>query len=271
MSNLAELVVKCARRLGDAVMIEATTTGTLTTFVDTLHVDADRRHWAGSQIFFYEELQNNFGLSRIISGCTTNTLSWAVSITNAPISGNDAVIVNARGKGFEIDEYRNAINDGISRLRGVVMQHVQNEPGLVTLDDTVAVPAALNELYAVSWYDSSCERWNVVPKARGRNGDGWSVEDVSTIRITGDLLRGFTGVDLRFSGYAYQEELDAYGDDLTIAETPVIEYAVMSLNKAGIERDNRNAILFTPNENDAKTAMTRYRTVRQRGTVVVNA
>ena len=273
MSTLAELICKCARRLGDAIMLEAEG-GSTNSIQDSVNVVSTRRHWTGSQVFVYDAAASAFGGVGFVSAAEGSILSVDTTFPAAVVSGDKAIVLNAHGKGWTFDEYRYAINDAIGRLRGVVMIHKPNQAittGWSTGEPTFTVPTAINELYSVEWYRSRYSDWVDLDKGRPRGTNGWSPEDLSagTVRVEGPGLTDGSGADARCSGYGYQAELDDLDDVLEIPEVPVIEYAVLALTKASIERNARNPILFTPNEKDADRAISRYRTVRRRGTVQV--
>lgn len=276
---LSDLVVRCARRLGDAVMLEATLTSSAVTFLDEVSVDHQRRHYAGTQIFFYDDPDHeNYGQYRFVgpTAPSANTLQWAGALPATPLVGDKACLINARGKGWEVDEYRNAINDAIGRLRGVVLIHVEAAESGADVSPsapTFEAPEELNELYRVEWYNPRYMEWHEVPKLRNRSGAGWSVDTAGsgTVRISGPILSTIGGASLRCFGYQYQPELEEWDDELSIDSTPVIEYTVLALTKLAVDRENRNPVLFVPNEKDANAALNRYRTMRRAGTEVIRS
>lgn len=274
MANLAELVVSVSRRLGDCQLLVASSAGTTSTFVDTTRVSATRRHLIGAQLFFYDQQYANFGQFRFISGVATSTISVSPVLATAPAINSVAAVVNARGKGFEVEDISGAINDVISRLRGTCMERIDASE----LDDafdvatgTVELPEGMNELYLLEAYRTGRADWIEIPKARSRGGYGWSVDDSADgiVRIEGPGASDVDACTIRAWGYGYQLELGGWSDELAIAETPVIEGAVMQLTKAFVDRENRNSILFGPNKDDYERAVRTYRTVRRRGSTLV--
>ena len=194
-----QLITRLAHELNDAMSLAATSNGSTTTFVDNVNINSSRESYDG-----WEWFGTSSPNSDVIATVTTTSVS-TITITPAVTStttGSTALLVNRRGRGFRIQDYKRAINGAIQDFNGLARIPVVETIAAVFDADTgtIAIPADLAEAYRVEWQDSSA-RWREVKPSLVDGGNGWTAEPANAvIRIEGDPAEQVDGYTVRIHG-----------------------------------------------------------------------
>ena len=146
-----QLITRLAHELNDAMSLAATSNGSTTTFVDNVNINSSRESYDG-----WEWFGTSSPNSDVIATVTTTSVS-TITITPAVTStttGSTALLVNRRGRGFRIQDYKRAINGAIQDFNGLARIPVVETIAAVFDADTgtIAIPADLAEAYRVEWH-----------------------------------------------------------------------------------------------------------------------
>lgn len=263
-----QLITRLAHELNDAMSLAATSNGSTTTFVDNVNINSSRESYDG-----WEWFGTSSPNSDVIATVTTTSVS-TITITPAVTStttGSTALLVNKRGRGFRIQDYKRAINGAIQDFNGLARIPVVETIAAVFDADTgtIAIPADLAEAYRVEWQDSSA-RWREVKPSLVDGGNGWTAEPANAvIRIEGDPAEQVDGYTVRIHGYKRQPLLTALTDVCAFDTGGIVARAAYLLTRSSLDRDPKFAQMVLVYKAESEAAMSRLRVLRMPGTTLV--
>ena len=263
-----QLITRLAHELNDGMTLAATTNGSTTTFVDAVNVNASRESYDGWEWFGTSSPNSDVIATVTGTSGSTITISPAVSSTT---TGSTALLVNKRGRGFRIQDYKRAINNAIQDFSGAALipTVATISPVFSAADGYLSIPADLAEAYRIE-YQNSEGRWREVRRAFPAGGDGWTAEAANAVlRIEGDPGLMADGYSVRIFGYKRQAQLSALTDTCSLDAGGVIARAAYLLCRSALDRDPRFAQMAILYRQDSEEAMNRPRTLRAPGTVAV--
>jgi hypothetical protein len=263
-----QLITRLAHELNDCIEVTATSNGTTTTFVDNVNINSSRESYDGWE--FFGTSSPNLGIIATVTGTSSATITITPAVTTTA-STNTALLVNKRGRGFRIQEYKRAINGAIQDFNGTALIPVIEAIAAAFDADagTVAMPSTLAEAYRVEYQDSQ-DRWREVRRALSPGADGWTAEPAgAVIRIEGCLKDEIDGYDIRIHGYKRQSLLSALTDVCSFDSGGIVARAAYRLTMAALDRDPKYAQQLLIFRQEADEAMSRLRVLRQPGTVSV--
>jgi hypothetical protein len=251
-----QLITRLAHEMNDCIAVTATSNGTTTTFVDNVNINASRESYDGWE--WFGTSSPNLDVIATVTGTSSATITFTPAITTTA-STNTALLVNKRGRGFRIQEYKRAINGAIQDFNGTAL--------IPTIE---AIAAAFDaEAYRVEYQDSQ-DRWREVRRALSPGADGWTAEPSgAVIRIEGPPKYEIDGYDLRIHGYKRQALLSALTDTCSFDSGGIVARAAYRLTMAALDRDPKYAQQLLIFRQEADEAMSRLRVLRQPGTVSV--
>jgi hypothetical protein len=263
-----QLITRLAHEMNDCIAVTATSNGTTTTFVDNVNINASRESYDGWE--WFGTSSPNLDVIATVTGTSSATITFTPAITTTA-STNTALLVNKRGRGFRIQEYKRAINGAIQDFNGTALiPTIEAIAAAFDADDgTVAMPSTLAEAYRVEYQDSQ-DRWREVRRALSPGADGWTAEPSgAVIRIEGPPKYEIDGYDIRIHGYKRQSLLSALTDVCSFDSGGIVARAAYRLTMAALDRDPKYAQQLLIFRQEADEAMSRLRVLRQPGTVQV--
>ena len=263
-----QLITRLAHEMNDCVALEATTNGSTTTFVDNVNVNASRESYDGWEIFFTSS--PNLGEIATVTGTSSNTITFTPAVTSTQ-SGNTALLVNKRGRGFRIQDYKRAINGAIQDFNGTALipTVATISPVFDSSSGEIAVPADLAEAYRIE-YQNTQSRWLEIKWASRAGSDGWTAEPSNAvIRIEGNPGDAANGYTVRIHGYKRQALLSTLTDTCAFDSGGIVARAAYLLTRSALDRDPKYAQQVLLYKNEADEAMSRLRVLRAPGTVMV--
>ena len=263
-----QLITRLAHALNDCVALTATSNGTTTTFVDNVNVNASRESYDGWE--WFGTSSPNSDVVATVTGTSTNTITITPAVTSTA-SGNTALLVNRRGRGFRIQEYKRAINGVIQDFNGTALiPTIETIASVLDMDDGyITVPATLAEAYRIE-YQNSEGRWREIKRALTAGADGWTAEPSgAVIRIEGEPGWDADGYTVRIHGYKRQSLLSALSDTCAFDSGSIVARAAFLLTRSSLDRDPKYAQMALLYRVEAEEALSRLRILRQPGTVQV--
>jgi len=265
-----QLITRLAHEMSDCVALTATANGTTTTFTDNVNINASRESYDGWE--WFGASSPNLDATATVTATATNTITFTPALTST-VSGNTALLVNKRGRGFRIQEYKRAINAAIQDFNGIARIPTIEAVALAYTDDdgfgTIAVPADCAECYRVE-YQNTEGRWREIKRAMTPGTDGWTAEpSTGTIRVEGEPSLMADGYSIRLLGYKRQAPLSALTDTCTFDATGIVLRAAFLLTRSALDRDPKYAQQTLLYRQESEDAMNRSRILRQPGTVLV--
>lgn len=261
MTRLIDVMYRVASRSGDAIKLVSThVIPDSVTFKDAQRVNSERMFWAGAEIFFLNT--SHFGSwATITDADATGQLTFEPAIIGSIPLNSPAYVFDFRNKGFGVELYKEAVQNAIADLRGRLMtktREVIADPydaraGFFTVPDTMA------EIYAVEFQSRDGE-WRSVKPSLAHRRDGWAATGIDgEVQINGSSYGGaISGYQLAALGYKELTPPVDYDDEIPEPIQPIIELAVFSLMRSGIDRDNKYPILFRPSEDQMMKAIRSY-------------
>lgn len=266
----AELRRRIAQALGDYRSLEATAAGTTTTFFDSLNISTATEDLAGCQ-FVVVTGPNAGHVARIqSSNGSTNALTFTPSAPAAFTVGDRLDVVMRRGRGWEVREYHQAINDAIDDAFPTSMAELSASGQIFAKEgNELTIPAEMYEVYAVEWQDRD-GYWHAVPKAQRTSGWGWKVSPIEgSIAITD--MPGYIAdkMPIRIFGYGRHQRLTSDGQRTSVNPEWLTARSCYHLVRGGVDRDPNRASLILLFEREAMTMRSRLRTMRKGATARV--
>ena len=261
-----QLITRLAHELNDCVTLAATTNGTTTTFVDNVNVNASRESYDGWE--WFGTSSPNLDVITTVTGTSTNTLTLTPAVTSTT-TASTALLVNKRGRGFRIQDYKRAINGAIQDFNGAALiPTVETITPVFDADDGyLTVPDTLAEAYRIE-YQNTEGRWREVKRAFPSGGDGWTAEPSNAvIRIEGEPGWMADGYTVRIHGYKRQALLSALTDTCAFDSGGIVARAAFLLCRSALDRDPKFAQMVLIFKNEGDSALSRLRTLRAPGTV----
>ena len=263
-----QLITRLAHELNDCVTLAATTNGTTTTFTDNVNVNASRESYDGWE--WFGTSSPNSDVIATVTGTSSNTITFTPAITSTA-SGNTAILVNKRGRGFRIQDYKRAINGAIQDFNGAAL--IPTVETIASVFDaetgTITVPATLAEAYRIE-YQNSDGRWREIKRAFPAGADGWTAEPSNAlIRIEGEPAFVADGYTVRIHGYKRQALLAALSDACSFDSGGIVARAAYLLCRSALDRDPKFAQSTMIYRVESEEAMGRLRILRAPGTVQV--
>ena len=256
-----QLITRLAHEMNDCVALEATTNGSTTTFVDNVNVNASRESYDGWEIFFTSS--PNLGEIATVTGTSSNTITFTPALTSTT-TGSTAILVNKRGRGFRIQDYKRAINGAIQDFNGTALiPTIETISPVFDADDGyLTVPADLAEAYRIE-YQNTQGRWLEVKWASRAGSDGWTAEpSAAVIRIEGPPADAANGYTVRIHGYKRQALLSALTDTCAFDSGGIVARAAYLLTRSALDRDPKYAQQVLLYRQEAEEAMSRLRVLR---------
>ena len=263
-----QLITRLAHELNDCVALTATTNGTTTTFTDNVNVNASRESYDGWE--WFGTSSPNSDVIATVTGTSTNTITITPAVTSTT-TASTALLVNKRGRGFRIQDYKRAINGAIQDFNGAALiPTVETISSVFDADTgTIAVPAELAEAYRIE-YQNSEGRWREIKRAFPAGSDGWTAEPSNAvIRIEGEPAYAADGYEVRIHGYKRQALLSGLTDACSFDSGGIVARAAYLLCRSALDRDPKFAQMVLMYRSEAADAMSRLRILRAPGTVSV--
>ena len=263
-----QLITRLAHELNDCVALTATTNGTTTTFTDNVNINASRESYDGWE--WFGTSAPNLDVIATVSATATNSITITPAVTSTQ-SSNTALLVNKRGRGFRIQDYKRAINGAIQDFNGTALiPTVETIAAVFDMDDGyLTVPSTLAEAYRIE-YENSDGRQREIKRAFPAGGDGWTAEPSNAvIRIEGEPGWAADGYTVRIHGYKRQALLASLTDVCAFDSGGIVARAAYLLCRSALDRDPKYAQMVLVYRQEAQEAMGRLRILRQPGTVSV--
>lgn len=262
MPTLVEVMYRVATRSGDAKkLVASATSADAVTFKDAQRVNSERLFWGGSEIIFLDT--THFGQwATITDADETGLLTFTPAVTGGNIaSGSEAYVFDFNSKGFGVEVYKEAVQNAVADLRGrlLVKKRLEIANPYDWRDGYFTVPDTMDEIYAVE-YQARDGEWRIVKPALGERGRGWRATGIDGQVQIGDSEYGgmISGYTVAALGYAELTPPEDYDDEIPEPIQPIIELAVYSLMRSGIDRDNKYPILFRPAEDQMMKMVRSY-------------
>jgi hypothetical protein len=266
----AELRRRIAQALGDYRSLEATGSGTTTTFVDSLNISTATEDLAGCQ-FVVVSGANAGHIARIqATNKATNTLTLTPAAAHAFAVGDRLDVVMRRGRGWEVREYHQAINDAIDDAFPTSMAEMMTAGHVLDAEEgELVVPSEMYEVYAVEWEDK-LGVWHPVPKAQRTAGWGWKADATRGVVTVTDMPKFLAeGLPVRIYGYGRHQRLTSDGMRSGVNTEWLCARACYYLVRGGVDRDPSRASLIMLFEREAMTMRPRLRVLRKGATARV--
>ena len=266
--TLVQLVTRLANDLDDCVELTATSNGTTTTFVDNVNINSSRESYDGWE--WWGTSSPNANVIATVTGTSSATITLTPAMTSTA-STNTAILVNKRGRGFRIQDYKRAINAAILDFNGVArIETIDSIATAFDEDDGTISPAATTcEVYKVE-YQNSDDIWTEIRKATPRGGYGWTAEpSAGVIRVEGWPASEADGYSIRLHGYKFQDALSSQSDVCYYEPGGILARAAYYLVRGGISRDPRYAQMVLLYREESEAMMRRAKITRRAGTVSV--
>ena len=263
----AELRRRLAQALGDYRSLEATGAGTTTTFVDALNVSTATEDLSGCQ--FVVVSGANAGHVARVQGTSgaTNTLTFTPAAPSAFAVGDRLDVVMRRGRGWEVREYHQAIDDAIDDAFPTSMAELMTSGQI--FDEAageIFVPSEMYEVFGVEWQDAQGE-WHPVPKAQRTAGWGWKLDASRGAIVITDMPKFLADeMPTRVFGYGRHPRLTSDGQRTAVNSEWLVARAAYYLARGGVDRDSARASLILLFEREAMTLRPRLRTLRKGAT-----
>lgn len=265
-TSLTTLRRRVASRLGDYTALVATGSGSTTTLIDALNVNAGAENYNGGALLFVGGTAANIGKVARVATTTdsTSTLTFAPAVASATASGDAVDCFNRRGLGFRPADYTFAINQAINDAFPLGVIDLRVEWGAFDADaPEIDVPASLYEVYDVEWADAA-GNWHRIPKSQRASEYGWTVDAASgQLRLLGNPGLQADGLTIRLSGYGRQQELSAESDLCFLNAEYVVARACYHLCAGAVTRDASFASLTPLYQKEAEMMKSRIRTIRK--------
>lgn len=261
----SELRRALADRFGDLTQLTTTSSGSSTTLIDALNVNAGSEHFNGRQLLITSGTYS--GTKARVTGTTdsTGTLTFTPAAGGTIASGVTVDVFNRRGIGFTIAEYDRALNSAINDAfpMGMIELIDTLTTGVTVTDDvtTILVPAKYFEVYALEYKDER-EAWHPIPKATITNGYGWRARADGYLEVQGLPQRSTDDETLRLRGYGRQDTLSADTAECGLNFEWLIARAAYHLALGALMRGTEYGSLANQFARDAEASRTRLRVLR---------
>jgi len=271
MTSRRELRRRIADRLGDLVILEATSASLSdTSFIDALNISGAADNLVGRQ-FAVATGPNAGHVARIVSSTeSTNTITFTPHAPSDFGAGDVLEVVNERSRGWTVAEYNRAINAAIDDAWPLAAaRFAATITGAFTIESpTIEIPEAMNEIAAVSWQDGSDDTW--IDIERTDPFYGWTADGTSgliTIRGAPALLADDRPV--RLIGYGRHPQLTSDSDETALNPEWLVAECCYRLSVSGADRDGARANTILLYQREAEKYRPRIRTLRTPSTIRV--
>lgn len=266
----AQLRRRIAQNLGDYRPLTCTATSDGEFVYDELTISSASEDLSGCQVIVTSGA--NIGhIARIQSVSTSINRATLVPAADSDFAVGDTLdVVMKRGRGWEVREYHQAINDAIDDAYPITLAELVAESTDFDVETgTVVVPPELTMLYAVEWEDSE-GIWHPLPKAQRTNGWGWKIDVGSSTVVVTDSPRYLAdGRPVRLYGYGKHPTLASESDRTDVNAEWLTARASYYLVRAGMDRDPQRGSLILLFERESAALRPRLRTLRKAATVNV--
>lgn len=256
-----ELIERVARRLGDYEPLTASANGTTTTFIDSFGITTAAEDMKGMML-----VTSDTSVHRVtVFNDATNTITFAPAVGSAATTGinETAYLLNKRGKGFRLDEYKHAVNAAINDAFPLGLIEVYDD-AVVTFDATspsITIPPAFTHVHTVSWTDDD-DYEHVLRAGTGTNESGWIVDSArGELRILGRPAWMADGLSVNLTGYGRQDRLDALSDTCALNAEYIVSRACYHLCFGALDKDQKFQQAATTYLNESMKLRTRLRTL----------
>jgi hypothetical protein len=261
---------RIAQNLGDYRLLTCTAASSGSVITDSLQISTATEDLSGCQIVVTTGL--NVGhIARIQS--VNDTLNQATIVPAAPynFAVDDTIdVVMRRGRGWEVREYHQAINDAIDDAYPITLAEMMAEYVEFNVETgKIVVPPEMSQVYAVEWEDAN-GNWHTLPKAQRTNGWGWKADVSNGVIVVTDSPRYLAdGQPVRLYGYGKHPTMSAESDRTDINAEWLAARASYYLVRAGMDRDPQRGSLILLFERESTALRPRLRTLRKGATTNV--
>lgn len=266
----AELRRRIAQNLGDYRSLEVTSSGGNYDIVDHLNISSATEDLSGCQVIVTSGA-NAGHIARIQSVNTGQGKAVLVPQPTEVFAVGDTVdVVMKRGRGWEVREYHQAINDAINDAYPFTLAEISVITSAFDVEaGTIDVPAELLEVYAVEWQDTN-GNWHPLPKAQRTGGWGWKADSSSGVIAITDSPRYLAdNQPIRLFGYGKHPTLRSESDRTDVNAEWLTARASYYLCRGGMDRDPQRGSLVLLFEREAAALRTRLRMLRKGATARV--
>lgn len=261
---------RIAQNLGDYRSLECTSVSTGGFVIDSLNISTATEDLSGCQIIVTSGA--NIGhIARIqSSNDTLNRVTLVPAAASDFAVGDTVDVVMRRGRGWEVREYHQAINDAIDDAYPVTLAELMAESVDFDVESgKIVVPEELTQVYAVEWQDSD-GHWHVIPKAQRTNGWGWKPDVANGVIVVTDSPKYLAdGQPVRLYGYGKHQPLRSEADRTDVNVEWLSARASYYLCRGGMDRDPQRGSLILLFERESAALRPRLRTLRKAATVGV--
>jgi hypothetical protein len=240
--------------LGDCVVLTATDTATINTFIDSNNLYIPDKMAKGRIIYFTSG--DNIGLKRIVTDSNQGNFSvtYEPSVTDVPVAADVAELWRKRGMGFDPVEDVNAqINNAIRRAcQTAWIDDIATIATPATFDTTsprFALPANTRGVHMVEFADSqNANLWHPIDKSRDPSGPGWSMErdaGGAYIVIGGDAAYEASGATIRVRRYVDDAPLVLDSDTTTISLDWILAEVKALLLEVAVDTNPKDGLTYS--------------------------
>jgi hypothetical protein len=191
-------------RLGDLLVVTATSTGTDTTLVDARNLIGEPDSYRGRFIRFTGGTVANIGEIRYISGSSrsTRTITLDDALPSATAVGDEAEIANIRGTGYRFQDVDMAIDAAFEAAADFALEQVSYTAGTYDEDTPyIDIPPTWVSISGVDWQDPDTLVWSRMSYHHRKYGDGWTLDRPGMrVYISGETSARVNGGEIRLIG-----------------------------------------------------------------------
>ena len=229
------------RKLGDLIVLTATSAGTTTTMKDARNLIGEPDAYRGRFIRFTGGTASNLGEIRYISGSsrTDRTITLDDALPAATADGDEAEVVNMHGLGYRFQDVDMAIDTAFQAA--VDFAPVQAAYSAGTFDEDspyIAIPDSWVAISGVEWQDPDTLVWNRMAYHNRKYGNGWTLDRPSRrVFVSGPTAARVDGATMRLIGQTIPD-IPVDDDDTTEVNAEwIIARCVSELSSAAYRRN----------------------------------
>ena len=265
--TLAQLVESVADRVGDILRLEATDTGTTNTFVDKLNIPFGQHNFTRSQMLITSGDYINTAVMITNTDNKEHKLTFEPAKAGNIASGTTAFLVNLKGVGFPLLDYRAAINEAIMDVEGLARPLIEYEgtASFSSESPSFSIPSTINEVSRVYYIDAEGLEFTI-PNATESGYAGWQVDLAdNTIVINGHWADRADGYAVEIIGEGRYPTLSTWSATTILDSSYLIPAAAWRLAAKGLKNDPTGmfARMVLPFQQEAGATMTSVRDRRR--------
>ena len=166
-------------RLGDLIVVTATSVGTTTTLIDARNLVGEPDAYRGRFIRFTGGTVANIGEIRYISGSAraSRTITLDEALPAIVAVGDQAEIANMHGTGYRFQDVDMAIDAAFEAAADFALEPVSYTVGTFDEDTPyIDIPPTWSAISGVEWQDPDTLVWNRMAYHHRKYGDGWTLD-----------------------------------------------------------------------------------------------